>query len=86
MPVKKNTGSRKAIAGRSKKKNHSYLTKRILRSAARSGVRQAASETMKFMGCNVVVEGTWVIKKYMDGKTERIEPVEIVQRSAIYLD
>ena len=53
-----------------------YLTKRILASAARAGVRNAAIETMKLMGYTVIAHGGWVVRKYQDGHIERISPLE----------
>ena len=55
-----------------------YLTKRRLASAAREGIRKAAAETMKVMGYTVIAENGWVIKKYEDGRTEKISEIEKV--------
>ena len=55
-----------------------YLTKRILASAARAGVRNAAAETMKLMGYTVIAHKGWVVKKYQDGHIERISSLETV--------
>ena len=52
-----------------------YLTKRILVSAAKRGVREAAAETMQIMGYLVIAQDGWVVKKYADGRIERIEPI-----------
>jgi hypothetical protein len=67
---------RKSTSAGGKRKAHPYLTKRILKSAARASVRQAASETMDLLGYNVIVVGGWVVKKYRSGQIERIEPVQ----------
>lgn len=55
-----------------------YLTKRRLASAARSGIRKAAAETMHVMGYTVIAENGWVIKKYADGRIERMSQIETV--------
>ena len=68
------TTSRKKISRT--KKAHSYLTKRILRNAARTGVRQAAMETMNIVGYNVIAHNGWVVKKYANGRIERVTPLK----------
>jgi len=55
-----------------------YLTKRRLASAARLGIRKAASETMKVMGYTVIADNGWVVKKYEDGQIEKISRIEKV--------
>ena len=57
----------------------SYLTKRRLISAAKKGFRIASEETMKIMGCNVVVMDGWVVKKYADGSIEKLHKIETVR-------
>lgn len=59
-----------------------YLTTRMLVRAANSAVRDAAEETLKIMGYNVVVMNGWVVKKYADGKVERIEKLQPVTQPA----
>jgi hypothetical protein len=63
-----------------------YLTKRILVSAARSGIRKAAKETMDIMGFVVIVENGWVVKKYRDGKIEKLERLESPENTNLVLD
>lgn len=53
-----------------------YLTKRRLVSAARSGIRKAAAETMEVMGYVIIAENGWLVKRHLDGRTERISPIE----------
>ncbi len=52
-----------------------YLTKRRLASAARTGIRIAAANTMDVMGYTVVAYRGWVVKKFADGRIEKIEPL-----------
>ncbi len=52
-----------------------YLTKRLLVSAAKRGIRKAAVETMQIMGYIVIAQNGWVVKKYADGRVEQIEPI-----------
>ncbi len=61
-----------------KSPNKVYLTKRRVASAARNGMRKAAAETMKIMGYTVIAENGWVVKKYADGRTEKISQIETV--------
>jgi len=55
--------------------NRTYLTKRRLVSAARTGIRNAAANTMDVMGYTVVAQDGWVVKKYADGTIEKLEPL-----------
>jgi hypothetical protein len=64
-----------------------YLTKRRLAGAARTGIRKAAAETMHVMGYTVIAENGWVIKKYADGRIEKLSPIETVNTNrSIALD
>jgi hypothetical protein len=56
-----------------------YLTKRILISATKKGFKQAAEETMRVMGYNVVAKDGWVVKIFPDGTTEKISPIEQIE-------
>lgn len=58
------------------KKEPQYLTKRILASAARQGIVHAASETMQVIGHNLIVRKGWVVKKYADGRVERLSALK----------
>ena len=53
-----------------------YLTKRLLVSAAKRGIRKAAEETMQIMGYNVIAKDGWVVKIFADGTTEKITPIK----------
>ncbi len=52
-----------------------YLTKRLLVSAAKRGIRKAAEETMQIMGYTIIAQNGWIVKKYADGTTEAIEQI-----------
>ena len=68
-------------------KSVSYLTKRILTSAAKSGFSSAAAATMQAMGYNVIVQNGWVVKKFADGRIEKITKLETANtRTSIALD
>lgn len=66
--------------------NQVYLTKRRLASAARTGIRKAARETMRIMGYTVIAENGWVIRKYADGRIEKISPIEVNTNGSLALD
>ena len=53
-----------------------YLTKRDTVRLARAAGVKAAAKAMNVMGFVVVAENGWVIRKYNDGRKERIAPVE----------
>ncbi len=64
-----------------------YLTKRMLVSAAARGFKKASAEAMQLMGYIVIAKDGWVVKKYADGKIEKLSPIEQVShRNAIALD
>lgn len=63
-----------------------YLTKRILIRAARAGIRKAEKETLAIMGFNVIAENGWVVKKFLDGRIEKIARLESAENSQIVLD
>ncbi len=56
-----------------------YLTKRILISATKKGFKQAAKEAMELMGYVVVAMDGWVVKKYADGRIEKISEIEQIE-------
>ena len=53
-----------------------YLTKRLLVSAAKRGIRKAAKESMEIMGYVVIAKRGWVVKKYADGTIEKLSRIE----------
>ena len=63
-------------AKKAAQQSSSYLTKRRLVSAARTGARKAAQETMRIMGYTIIAHKGWVVKKYKDGHIEKISPLE----------
>jgi len=76
---KKNTSKKLTTKRRTIKRASSikktYLTKRRLASAARKSMRIAAISTMDVMGYTIVAHKGWVVKKYADGKIEKITPL-----------
>ncbi len=60
-----------------------YLTKRKLASAARAGVRKAAEETMQLMGYTVIAHRGWIVKKFADGRIEKISAIKPVKTNGI---
>lgn len=59
-----------------------YLTKRILITAANAGIRRAAIETMDIMGYTIIANNSWVVKKYADGRIEKISKINIPKKAA----
>lgn len=70
------------MAKKNNNNNPAYLTKRRLVSAARSGIKQAAEETMKLVGYNVVAKDGWVVKLFADGSIEKISPIPVAKSTA----
>lgn len=68
--------AKKVSAVKNNVKTPAYLTKRILVSAAKSGVKKAAKETMELMGYNIIAKDGWIVKKYADGRIEPVSPLE----------
>lgn len=72
--MKRNTAIIKTGPAANKKESAKpYLTKRLLVSAAKRGIRKAAEETMAIMGYTVIAKDGWIVKKYADGTIEPIE-------------
>ncbi|HUX84077.1 MAG TPA: hypothetical protein VMV20_02505 [Chitinophagaceae bacterium] len=67
-------------------KHSTYLTKRILISSAKSGVRKASEDTMRVMGYVIVAQDGWIVKKFADGVIERIQPITPAEILDIRLD
>jgi hypothetical protein len=67
-------------------KGKPYLTKRVLVSAAKAGVRQAAKDTMEVMGYTIIAENGWIVRKDLNGDTERIEQIPPSETTAFKLD
>jgi len=61
-------------------RSRAYLTKRILVTAARSGVRDAVASTIRVLGYNVIAHKGRVVRKFADGRTEDIGPIKQVTR------
>ena len=69
--------SKKTTAVKKQKEQKAYLTKRILISAAKRGFREAAKEAMELMGYVVIAHDGWVVKKFADGRMEKISPLDL---------
>lgn len=59
-----------------KKTEEAYLTKRFLVRKATQAVKVAAEESMAVMGYNVIEHEGWIVKKFKDGKIEKIEKLK----------
>ena len=51
------------------------LTKKFLETAARKSMEEAAEETMKVMGYNIIAKNGWVVKVFPNNKVERISQI-----------
>jgi len=79
--MRKNAATIKKETAANQKSNQKkpYLTKRLLVSAAKRGIRKAAEETMQIMGYNVIAKDGWVVKIFADGAIEKISPIKSVK-------
>ncbi len=59
-----------------KVKTDDPLTKTILIKAASIGFAKAAAKTMKVMGYNVIVKDGWIVKKFANGRIQKISKLE----------
>lgn len=66
-----NRGNKKA-AKNVTSDGYAYLTKRTLARKAQAAVVKAADAAMATMGYVVAQEGDWVVKKYADGRLEKL--------------
>ncbi len=78
--------AKKASSIKKSAKPTTYLTKRRLVSAAKSGIRLAAKETMAIMGYTIIAKDGWLVKKYADGHIERVSQLEPQNTDVIKLD
>ena len=76
----------KSAPAKKKKVNTNYLTKRILTKAAKTGFTTAAAATMRVMGYNVIVHRGWVVKKYADGRIQKIKKLVTTSKTSLALD
>ena len=51
------------------------LTKNFLENAANKSMNEAAEETMRVMGYNIVAKKGWLVKVFPDKKVEKITPI-----------
>jgi hypothetical protein len=51
------------------------LTKNFLETAARKSTEEAAEETMKVMGYNIIAKNGWIVKVFPNNKMKRISPI-----------
>lgn len=72
-PSKKAISKKASVTKKASVPRSNNLTKKILITAAKTGFARAAAETLKVMGYNTVVHKGWVVKKYADGRIEKIE-------------
>jgi hypothetical protein len=62
------------------------LTIEVLQKAAAEAFSKAASTTMKVMGYNVISKDGWIVKKYADGRIEKISKLENHHNKPFILD
>jgi hypothetical protein len=75
--AKKTVGGTKILVRKSAKVNTGdSLTKEILKQAASVGFSKAAAKTMKVMGYNVIVKDGWLVKKFADGRIQKISKLK----------
>lgn len=58
------------------KKEMVYLTKRLLSKLATKAVDKTAKDAIKEMGYVIEANEGRVVKRYADGRVEKIEPIE----------
>lgn len=75
MEKKANIVKKGTPASKKTKEKEPYLTKRILISAARRGFKEAAEETMAVMGYNIIAKDGWIVKKFPDGRIEKLSKI-----------
>lgn len=77
--MKENLAKSKNIKPQSKasiaraKRGYEYLTTRLFIRAAKKASDEAADKAMETMGYVVIGLDGWVVKKYKDGRIERLE-------------
>ena len=69
-------GAKISVSKSAKVNTGDSLTKKILKEAASVGFSKAAAKTMKVMGYNVIVQNGWVVKKFADGRIQKISKLK----------
>ena len=69
-------GAKISVRKTSKVNTGDSLTRKILKEAASVGFSKAADKTMKVMGYNVIVKNGWVVKKFADGRIQKISKLK----------
>ena len=69
----------KDLKQKDSKKKEVYLTTRLLKSHSEKAFKEAAIETMRIMGYNVIAQDGWVVKKFADGSIVRLHELEEVR-------
>ena len=67
-------------------KNSEYLTKKLLIRATSKGFKEASANAMSVAGSIVIVKNGWVVRKFKNGKEERIEKVHKSSTRTLALD
>ncbi|MCP5347100.1 MAG: hypothetical protein R3F41_08110 [Gammaproteobacteria bacterium] len=58
-----------------------YLGKRELKRAASKGIREASKQAMEVAGSVLTVEDGWLVRRYEDGRVEKIEKLPAAKMS-----
>tara|TARA_R110000824_G_scaffold336_1_gene1627 strand:+ start:35963 stop:36202 length:240 start_codon:yes stop_codon:yes gene_type:complete len=66
-----------------KKESTPYLTKRHIKSASRKGFEEASKQAMETAGSVVVVEGRMIVRKYSDGRIEKLAPIKKAPKAKV---
>lgn len=50
-----------------------YLTKAVMKRAVSKGIKQASEKAMETAGSLIEVDGDWIVRRYKDGRTEKLQ-------------
>lgn len=58
-----------------------YISKRLVEQKSNSAFREAAKKAMELNGYVVIAHEGWLVKKYSDGRIEKLERLQNDRRS-----
>lgn len=63
-----------------------YISKRLVSRKSKRAFQEGAQKAMRMNGYVVIVENNWIVKKFSDGKVEKIKPIISQENQKIILD
>lgn len=66
-----------------KQEETAYLTKVVMKRAVNKGIKKASQEAMETAGSLVEVDGDWMVRRYKDGRVEKLHRLQKISTKDI---